>query len=300
MEQNLIIHGVDDSIEVEDPKAETPMYAPKERCKHDVLLFFKDIMGVDISPEDVWKAHRTGQYKTGKVKPVIVKLSYPAKDLVMEHMSTLKGKKNPNTQQVYFISEQLPEGVIETRKQIASRIKKLKEINEAKPKENRSKIQVQNDQIIVDGELQMLPVQPPKPSELFPDTETQRQIDEIQEYMVETERFTVRSSEFTALAVKVHSLEQVNQAYIAAAQRYPSADHIMAAYAFKKDGKLYQGACDDKEFGAGQRIKNILFEHQAKNTALFVLRKYGGIHLGFGRFQAIEQVAKDALRLLQT
>lgn len=42
---------------------------------------------------------------------MIVKLSYAAKDLVMENIAKLKGKSNPNTGQVLFISEQIPEGV---------------------------------------------------------------------------------------------------------------------------------------------------------------------------------------------
>lgn len=58
-------------------------------------------------------------------------------------------------------------------------------------------------------------------------------------------------------------------------------------------------AVDDREFGAATKIKKTLFEQKAKNTALFVLRTYGGVHLGFERFRIIEKVTKEALALLE-
>lgn len=67
MEQNLIIQGINDTIEVQDPKQEQPMFAARERCKHSVLEFLKNHMDIDIEPEDVWKAHRTGMRKPNKV-----------------------------------------------------------------------------------------------------------------------------------------------------------------------------------------------------------------------------------------
>lgn len=117
MEQNLIIHGVDDSIESQDPLLETPMFSSvKERCKHCALKFFQDVMDLDIQIEDIWKAHRTGAYKNGKVRPLIVKVSYTAKDLIMENLIKLKNKSNIVTKQVFFINEQILEGITEMRK----------------------------------------------------------------------------------------------------------------------------------------------------------------------------------------
>lgn len=299
MEQNIVIYGVDNSIEVEDPKMEPPRFSFKERCKHSALKFFTEIMRVEIEIEDIWKAHRMGPYKSDKVRPLILKLSYAAKDLVMENLTALKGRKNPKTQQTYFISEQIPEGVVETRKQVSSRLKTLKNTNEKKPKEQRATIQVIGDKILVNGEVDTPEVKTPQPSELFVDVETQAMLDEIQSKMVETTPEVIRNSEFTALALRVSSVQQVQQAYIAAAQRYPSSDHIMMAYALKEGDQLKAGACDDREYGAGSKLRNILFEEKSKNTAVFVLRKYGGVHLGFNRFAVIEKVAKNAINMLK-
>lgn len=299
MEQNLLIQGIDDDIEVSDPKRETPMFAPKERCKYSVLKFFKEQMKLDLSVEDIWKAHRTGARKPDKVRPMVVKLSYSAKDLVMEKISELKGKKNAKTQQTFFISEQIPEGITETRKQVSKRLDQLKEQNEKKPKEERSKIQVINNTILIDDELDKLEVQTPAPEDLFVDSNQQKEINSLQEKMIETEPIVVKNSEFTALALKVHSIKQIKQAYIGIYQRYPASDHIMLAYALKEKGQLKHGGCDDREYGASARMKRLIFESKTRNTAVFILRRYGGVHLGFERFKTIETLTRNAIEMLQ-
>lgn len=121
-------------------------------------------------------------------------------------------------------------------------------------------------------------------------------IDELQNQLLQTEEYTIKNSTFIALAAKVHSIQEVKDLYIATAQRFPSADHIMAAYALKEKGILKSGAVDDKEYGAASKIKNAIFETKTKNTVVFVVRFYGGIHMGFERFGAILHVTKDILR----
>lgn len=63
-------------------------------------------------------------------------------------------------------------------------------------------------------------------------------IDQLQEDLIEAEPMVESHSEFIGLAAKVESLDKVNNFYIAAAQRYPAADHIMAGYALKEQGIL--------------------------------------------------------------
>lgn len=298
MEQNLIVHGIDDTLEKEDPKRETPMFTFRERPKHAVLQFLKDILNIDIGLEDIWKAHRMGPSSKDKVRPMVIKVSYGAKELIMEHVSKLKGKTNPKTKQVLFISEQIPEGVTENKKQTASRLKTLKDNNDKKPVAERNKLQVIGDKILVDGVVDEPEVVTPLPSQLFPSIEKQKRIDAIQAKMIETEPLFERNSEFKAISLRVHSIEEVNLAYIAVAQRYPISDHISVGYALREGHQVKSGFCDDREYGAGTKIKNIIFDQKSKNTAVFVLRKYGGVHLGFNRFQIIESATKEAIRML--
>lgn len=298
MEQNIIIHGIDNSIELEDAKSENPMFTAKERCKHSVLKFLKEQMNVDIEIEDIWKAHRTGPYKQGKVRPMIIKLSYVAKDLILDNMSALKGKSNPVTKQVYFISEQVPEGVAENRKQVSNRVKTLKEHNEKRPKSERQQIQIVNNKILIDGELDEPEVKPPQPMDLFLDSKEQDEINLIQSSLVQTDIRRERNSEFLAYAAKARSIEEVRKLYVAVYQRHPDADHVMMAYALREKDKVKNGFCDDREFGAASRIRRILFETKSRDSVIFVVRKYGGIHLGFNRFSIIESMATEAINLL--
>lgn len=299
MEQNIIIHGMDNSMELQDAREESPRFTKKERCKYAAIEFFKATMNVNLEVEDIYKAHRIGPIKQEKVRPMVLKLSYAAKDLIMENIGSLKGKSNPTTKQVYFISEQIPEGCTEVQKQCAGRAKVLRDENDKKPKQDRSSIQIVNNKILVDGQVHEPDVKPPQPSQLFVDAATQQNINLIQQTLIETPVEVVRNSEFLAIAAKVQSIQETNLAYIAVAQRYPAVDHIMMAYAFKEKDKVKTGFCDDEEYGAGTRIRRVLFEERAKDTAIFVLRKYGGIHLGFHRFSVIETLTKSALKLLK-
>lgn len=119
--------------------------------------------------------------------------------------------------------------------------------------------------------------------------------------MVETEPETLRNSQFIGLAAQVKSTDQVRHLYTAVMQRYPATDHAIMAYAFKETASstLKTGFCDDREYGAGIRLKKQIFETRARDTVLFVLRKYGGVHLGYNCFAVIESVAKKALQLLK-
>lgn len=298
MEQNLIIHGVDDSIEANDAKEETPMYTYKERPKYSALEFFRKELDLDLAIKDIWKAHRVGPYKKDKVRPLIVKISYAAKDLIMEHLPKLKGRSNPMTNQKFFVSEQIPEAIVEMKKQTTARLKPLKEANDKKSKENKDTIQLVGDKILVNGQVQIPEVVTPTPAQLFLNTVEQKEVDMMQNKFVETDVEYLKNSEFSAMAVKVHSILEVNRAYVAAMQRYPATDHIMLGYALKENGNLKMGSADDREFGAGTKIKDRIFHKKARNTAVFVFRKFGGVHLGFQRFAVIEKVADLAIDLL--
>lgn len=298
MEQNLILYGVDNEIEIEDAKAEQPMFTAKERVKHSALRFFKDHMNVDVEVEDIWKAHRMGPFKPDKMRPLVIKVAYSAKELILENMSRLKGKVNQATKQKFFISEQIPDGITEVKKQTQARAKILRDENDLKPQQEKKKIQVVKDKILINGELDKPEVTTPLPSQLFLSAEEQRKVDLIQAQLVQTEPETYRNSEFMALAVKASTVEDVKRSYIAVVQRHPSADHHMLGFALKDNGKIHSGFCDDREFGAANRIRKAIFDMRSRDTAVFVLRKYGGVHLGFDRFRIIEEIAKKAIVML--
>lgn len=299
MEQNLVLHGVDDSFETINENVENEENSRSsntQRCQRSALKFLKEELDLDLSVKEIWKAHRVGQFKQDKLRPLVIKVSYEAKELIMDNIAKLKGRSNAITKQKYYIAEQIPEAAVELKKQTNERVKSLKGINDKKPKELRSKIQVINENILIDNEPYVPEIVTPRPSQLFLRKEEQARIDQMQQGIIESTPSYERGSEFIGLAVKVHSIAEIKDSYIAVAQRYPTADHIILGYALKEDGKLKSGFCDNREFGAGSKVKNKIFEYKARNTAVFVVRKYGGVHLGYSRFSHIEKVAVEAIQ----
>jgi putative IMPACT (imprinted ancient) family translation regulator len=56
---------------------------------------------------------------------------------------------------------------------------------------------------------------------------------------------------------------------------------------------------DDKEYGAGRRLKNLLQSDSHENIIVFVNRFYGGKHLGAQRYLLYANAAKAALSTLK-
>lgn len=293
MEQNLILHGVEDLPADDDVES----LSNNARNKLATLRFLQQYFSAEIVLEEIWKAHRTGAPKPGKVRPMVVKVAYRVKELVMENLSKIKGLKN-SLEQTLFVSEQIPEGFSETKKKLSQDLKNLHDENKKKPVSERRNITVNNDRIVIDGEIHQELVTTPQPKDLFLNQAEQLKVNEIRATFAYTEETIVMNSMFSGIAVKVHSIEEVNRAYRAVAQQFSAMDHIMLAYSLKESGEIRRGTCEDGEFGAARRMSSVLAENHARNCAIFIVRQYGGLHLGFGRFQAIDSITKQALDLL--
>lgn len=124
-EQNEVIHGIE---ECDNPKNEIPF--------ESAIKFVHEQMGLaDFDENDIWKAYRFGQFRPDKARPMFLKLSYYGKDYVMDHVSNLKGKRNKH-HQAYFVSEQVPEGFTEMRKQTLQTARLLSKKRRAKTYES--------------------------------------------------------------------------------------------------------------------------------------------------------------------
>lgn len=261
MEQNLVFHGI---CEI-DPKEGAP-----ENCKHTIQQFVAEKLGVEIEVKDIWKAHRSGVKKEDRARVIVTKLAYEAKEAIMSNVTKLKAMKNRHEQKI-FVNEQIPEGITETRKQVQARVKTLKKANENLPVSAQKRIQVLNDKVLVDGQLNNPEVQPPEPADLFMNAVELKMVKALGSKIKEAKPINNKNSNFVGLAVKVHTIEEVNRAYKAVALRYPSVDHIMVAYGLKEQDQIKTGFCDDSEYGGGQRIAQILKQHKVRDTAVFVV-----------------------------
>lgn len=153
---------------------------------------------------------------------------------------------------------------------------------------------------MVDGQIQLDEINTPQPSDLFLRGDQQKLVDAINAKLLQAEPVTELNSEFIGLAVKVKTLQEVKLAYIAAMQTFPTADHVMLGYGFRDEeaGFIRMGQADDREYGGGNAIRKSMAKTKARNCAVFVVRRYGGIHLGTQRFRSIDAAAKAALAAL--
>ena len=82
--------------------------------------------------------------------------------------------------------------------------------------------------------------------------------------------------------------------------KYPEATHIACAYHLKDpNGPFNQGSFDDKDWGVGCTLLNMLKDEDATKLVIFVAQIYGGIHLGSRHFEIYEQTGECALKQLR-
>lgn len=284
MEQNLIIHGIEESKD--------------EDCYDAVEAFIFEHFEFKIDEADVWRAFRLGVPRNNKARPMFVKFSFYARDRIMDNVSVLKNKKNVHNQTL-FVSNQVPEGITESRKALIKRASNIKEVEKEKPLGQRREVKIMGEHVVVGGEVVKPEITTPQPFELFPGMDEQKKINAMNQKVVETQPSYKLNSSFVGLAVKIKTVQETKQAYKAVMQRFPYMDHVMMAYQFKEGDQIKFGSCDDTEYGGGSVIAKFIQSKKLRNIAVFVVRRYGGIHLGYDRFQAIEKAAAAAVQLLR-
>lgn len=118
--------------------------------------------------------------------------------------------------------------------------------------------------------------------------------------LVEGGTETKDQSTFIGYSAEVYSTNQVQKYYDALRLFNPDATHIMCAFRLLEvNVETSMGAIDDGEHGGARTLLNLLNKGHHVNKALFVIRHYGGQHIGAARFQLIEKVASTALTKLE-
>lgn len=280
MDHNLTISGI---LEKKD-----------ENCKMLALNFLQTEMRLEVQQEDIVVAHRLGAFKPHNRKPrlLVIRVASKLKDKILPNTARLKDRVNEK-EQPFFINIQIPEAMAAEKKAMQYEVKRVKEYNEALPAGFKKKqFQIKNRKLIIDNEIKTQQVLPPKPIDTFPTAEEQKWINDIDIFTSrpKTEGFC----QFVGLAAKVHTVNQVRQAYIKVRQLYPSFDHAIMAYNIQ-DSDGYQ---DDGEHSAAIKIHSAMMQKGCKNMVIFVVRNFGGVHLGPKRFECIAEVVEQATQLL--
>ena len=280
MKDNIIINGLCNDENAEDPV-------------ESVQVFLEEVMCLEVAQQHIFTARRMGSGVPGKPdipRPMLVHVHPTLRELIFSNLQNLKGKLN-DRQKPYCISKQLPEQWIEEKRQLNSSFQKAKKINENKKDgEQKDEIQIKGRTLYINKVPQKKTfLLAPKPADLFVDRNEQDKLDKI--------KFTVSvdvedsGSTFKSYATKLQSITEVKRAYIRVKQIHPSATHIVAAYNMK-GGNGFQ---DDREYGEGHRLLDIISRNTYQNTAVFIVRYHEGPNLGPRRHQLYERVTTEAL-----
>lgn len=278
MSENLILSG---------------LYEEKNEDLVDrVAVFLYDNMNIDARYNDFGEVYRLGMPREDKIRPIVFQCTYDLRNHIIENTGRLKGIGNGNGG-FFFISQQQPEAYTAERKNLGYATKLAKEANKKQKKEHQAKIEIKNKKLYINGQIFKQKVSTPKPVELFVNEEEQEQMDKLKFYSSNPK--TERGSQFLAAAVQVKNQQELTRAYRKAMQLHPCADHIMMA------ANINREACfqDDGEHNASAKMHAELMSRKIDNIAVFVIRNFGGRHLGPMRFECISYVANEALDNIQ-
>ena len=288
-----------------------------EKVKENVLEFLRTTLEIDAEEHEIFVAHRTGKHKDDQKRPrlIVARLKYELKERIFENIKNLKGKTNSKNAK-YYINKQLPDSIIEQKRKIKQQIQAQKAKDKHLPIQQRSDIEVKHSVVLIDGTPAKDPMPPIEIDDMYPDKAEKEKQNKVK--LIAADPRSEGNSDFFAYAARTHQLHEVRRAYKKVRLLHPRADHVIAAYSVRN----YRGYQDDGEHGAGVKLINTLDPPVRKdddpnenedetddegftkvnrkrndplNISVFVVRNFGGLHMGAERFKIIKNIAIEAV-----
>ena len=284
LRQNVRISGV-----VED-KDET-----KTVTKEKVQKFMKEKLEITEPPE-IKQAFRVGpKSQVGNDREIVAKLvNQRDKGLIFTNAKNLKDKKNPK-RKLYFVNDDLDPTQAEEKKIF----RELKKENKDLQDDKKMTIKFVRNRIVVDNEIITPEVAPPTASDVLRLTDVDR-INIKQTKLIAADEHSEDMSDYATFVQKVKNIDDVRRGYYKMRIRFGDATHISCGYRLVEVyGPYRQQGIDDGEIGAGRTILSVLKQKAVTNLCIFVVRWYGGKHLGKRRFQILEMLSNSAIRTYQ-
>ena len=109
-----------------------------------------------------------------------------------------------------------------------------------------------------------------------------------------------KGSRFVGYACKANDLKTIRKAYIHIKRLHPDASHVSMAYRLAGTDKAYdEDYVDDREHSARRKLLNQLIKDEQVDIVFFVVRFYGGIHIGAACFDIHQRLIKQAIAALE-
>ena len=289
MKHMLYLHNIDEETDEKD-----------KDTRDLVVKFFQEKMGIakDIL---MTKVQREGSIKkvssesedgesVRNVSPrsILITLeSLSDKGLIYNHVQNLKGKKNSKNK-AYIVSDKLPAGPQEKKRYQNEVVKRLK----AMPGGNKPNHKFKKGQLYIDGKKFYPAIDSPKVQDIV-QPEDQDMINVVQ--LCQGDRIVYEGCTFTAYSQEVRSIDDICRGYIRVRQIHLDALHVSNAYKLPGTDVDAEDYTDDGEHGCGRMILRLLKEWNIECRAIYLVRNYGGVHLGTKRFNFMTDAVKSCV-----
>ena len=282
MRENLLFHNLPESGDM------------SENCEQSVCDGLRKL-GIQLKSDLCCdRIHRLGAYKPGMKfpRPIVAKLHPKQCEEILSQV-----KKQPNLANIR-ITRQFPHEYRERRKQMWE----VAESHRALDPACKSKITADGT-LYLNGQLYKETCQ-------MPNAETLLRLDRREKEEVQTTAPTLyegkvifdAGSSFQAAAARVKSIQEARKAgtvFRLEPGRLAAAHNISVLRLFSTTtSKTQEWWDDDGEYGAGNRIRNLLHRKNLTNIIVFLSRGTEGIHLGAKRHIHMEEAVKSALENL--
>lgn len=270
MANNLTISGINGDTKDADVKSQ-------------LYNFLEEELGIDMEEqENITKVHRLGPPIKDGHRAIVFLCPDGLRKKIFENVTRLAGKP-------FSINQQLPDALAEQRREFRQTMKEIKTLERDKEEQDKSTFLIRNSKLYINGQLKRKELLPPSPADLFACSSEIKKMKALK--MLESKTKSAKSCSFKAYACITEKMNDVHLAYKKLFRENPEADHIAAA--FNAEGT--EGYQDDSEFGSGFRLLYTIRDSRLLNVAVFVVRHYGGEHLGPQRFAVMKELAEEAL-----
>lgn len=274
MAQNFVITGI--------------LEERNENTKQKVAAFLTQELGLSLTEKlKIKVAHRIGTKRQNFDRVMVVKVNQALKDEILENIQQLEGRRNVKGNN-FYMNVQQPEARIEAKRNAKALLKKFQKSHKD------ATVEIKGDKVYVNNEWQRPPVRSPTPRDTFYDPGEQKEMNKLK--IIYTPPKDAGLCTFWGAAIRASNTLEVQRAYNRIRQEHSDLDHISVGYVADHNGVMTSGLADDKEYGAGFRILRQIREAKEEGIAIFVARRFGGVHLGTVRYENIEQAAKRALQ----
>ena len=274
-----------------------------------VTAFFENILDLKPSAGDIVEASRMKGELWRKVqggfvtlpKLMFVKCSPSFRGKIEKCKHLLYNKFDETSQMRYSIRPHLPEAHYAVRQKFNEKVKSIIKDNESKEENEKVKFHFRGVDFFIDGFKIVDKINPPRLHTICQLSLDERKTLDLFTFFVSDPKIE-RCSKFQVFAITVYGPEFINKAYLKMRMDHLSATHVCLAYKYKEEGlnsPTLHGACHDGEYLADIRLQDTLLKDQLNNVAVFVVHRYGGVHIGGKRLTLIQQTAHDALDQLR-